>query len=147
VGKVRTDTIPATELLRKGLVRLNAALSRSGDYDLIGMVGAVIYAGQYFQQDTEKGTHVYLYCPNERTAKFLSEQAVYLFLKMLAVFPLTRLLISTVDDPIITVPADDWISLGKHEVEPDLFVGVGTVKGHPSWHVVVKLDEDGYLIR
>jgi hypothetical protein len=78
-------------------------------------------------------------------AQGLISRAIFLFLKLNEFFPVSRLFISTTNDPIYTVPFDEWLNLEAYEVMPDFFVGVGGVKHHPNWHVVVKLNEDGLL--
>jgi hypothetical protein len=136
---------PLTEINKHGSARFFKSLKCNAE--VMGLVGAVVYAGRFLIRDTPKGTHAYLMCPNRRVAKDLAEQSTYLFLKLQVIFPLTRLLISTVDDPLHNqvLRFDDCVNDGAHQMLSDLFLGYGSVKDHPSWHIVVRLTEDGYM--
>jgi hypothetical protein len=121
--------------------------SFSDNPHLVGLLGAVIYAGSMRIRETESGTHFYLECPNSRTAKELHEYAFVLFMELNTVFPVTRLLISTTQDPFVTVPADYWKNQGWIPLPDGTYVGLGGVEHKPNWYAVVKLDEEGRLVR
>jgi hypothetical protein len=142
---MKTEAIPATPLNQEALWKVFHQVS--GDVHLTTLLGAVIYAGSFGLRETEVGTHFHLECPNSKTAQELIGRATFLFKKLHEVFPITRLLISTVNDPFLTVPFDSWINLGAYEIPPDLLLGIGIVKNHPDWHAVIKLDEDGLIVR
>ncbi len=138
-------TVKVTELNKTALGKVFALFS--DDLHLTTLIGAVIYAGSFGLRESESGTHFYFQCPNSKTAQELIGRAIQLFIKLDEVFPITKLLISTTADPFETIPFDSWINLGAYEIPPDLLLGVGGVTGHPDWHAVVKLDENGRLVR
>jgi hypothetical protein len=117
------------------------------DTELVALIGTCVYAGVVRIAHKPDGIHFYFHAPNSRTAQGLIDRAIFLFVKLHEVFPISRLLISTTADPFQTVAFDNWINLGVYEITPDLLLGLGTVEGHPDWHAVVKLDEDGRITR
>lgn len=139
--------VPLKHLNNVGLNKVFKFLTAQGNFHLISLLGAAMYAGQFLVHETESGTHFMIQMPSSKSAQEMIGQAVTLFFCLEEAFPITRLLISTTQDPFMTVPADYWVSLGSYQLKPDLLIGVGKVEGHPDWYAVVKLDEDGKLVR
>ena len=139
--------VPLKPINNLGLQRVFEFLTKQGNYRLIGLLGACLYAGEFLVSETESGMYFMLQMPSCKSAQEMIGQAVTLFFCLEEVFPIARLLISTTQDPFMTVPADYWVSLGSFQLKPNLYVGVGQVEGHPDWYAVIKLDEDGRLIR
>ncbi|NHC33785.1 hypothetical protein [Scytonema millei] len=139
--------VPLKHLNVVGLARVYEFLMAQGNFHLISLLGAATYAGGFLVRETESGTHFMIQMPSSKSAQEMIGQAVTLFFCLEEAFPISRLLISTTKDPFMTVPADYWISLGSFQLKPNLYVGVGQVEGHPDWYAVVKLDEDGKLVR
>jgi hypothetical protein len=139
------NTAPLSTINRAGVDKFYKTLT--ADPQVMALVGAVVYAGKFIIAETSNGYHAYLICPNKKVAEQLAEKSTYLFLKLQVVFPITRILISTVDDPLHdqVLPFDDCVNDGAYQLLPDLVLGFGGVKGHPSWHIVVRLDENGYI--
>lgn len=139
--------VPLKHLNNIGLNKVFKFLTAQGNFHLISLLGAAMYAGQFLVRETESGMHFMIQMPSSKSAQEMIGQAVTLFFCLEEAFPISRLLISTTQDPFMIVPADYWVSLGSYEIKPDLIIGVGKVEGHPDWYAVVKLDEDGKLVR
>jgi hypothetical protein len=139
-------TIKATELDNEALWKVFDLFS--DDTHLTTLIGAVIYAGKFSLKESNGRTHFHLVCPNSRTAKELSGRAVFLFAKLNAVFPISRLVISTVSNPCQgVIPFDECRSLGTYIIPPDLNIGVACFSKHPDWFLLQALDDDNLAIR
>lgn len=145
--EVSFPVVPLKPLNKLGMRKVYEFLTKQGNFHLISLLGAATYAGELLVHETDSGTHFMIQMPSSKSAQELIGQAVTLFFCLEEAFPISRLLISTTQDPFMTVPADYWVSLGSYEIKPDLIIGVGKVEGHPDWYAVVKLDEDGKLVR
>lgn len=139
--------VPLKHLNNVGLNKVFKFLTAQGNFHLISLLGAAMYAGNFFVRETESGMHFMIQMPSTKSAQEMIGQAVTLFFCLEEAFPISRLLISTTQVPFMTVPSDYWISLGSYQLKPDLLIGVGTVEGHPDWYAVVRLGEDGRLVR
>ncbi len=137
-------TVAASELDNEALWKF---LENLNDTYFLTLMGAVVHTGGFNIKETPKGLHVYMDCPNSKIAQRVIGVATQLFVHLHEVFPITRLFVSTINDPFETQPFDNWISLGAFEIPPDLLLGIGAMKGHPDWHAVIKLDDDGYIVR
>lgn len=117
------------------------------DTHLIGLMGAVVYAGNLCSTPTPTGEHFFVQAPTLESAIALRNRAVDLFHNLSTSFNVNRLLISTAKDPFHFVPADDWQSDGFKKLPDGGYIGLGTVDGHPSWYAVVRLDDRGNVVR
>lgn len=134
-----------TKINEIGLARVLESMS--GDVKLTSLIGAVMYAGCFSLQKFPSGYHFYLTCPNDRTAKELVRRAYDLYVKLDVVFPITRLIICTIDDPFTNSPPDNWQSKGFHIMPDGSYVGKAVVDYHPSWYILVKLNHEGRQVR
>ncbi len=139
-----TTATHTTEATDWGLTHLYESLAAQHDSELMGLLGAVMYVGEMSIQSTLAGKHFYFYAPNRRTYLGMKSKAVKLYQELEKVFPISRLYLCTVEDPIATIPATYWSSK-SFMPHPPHFLGFGSVDKH-DWFVVCKLDEDGRLV-
>lgn len=130
-----------TVINTEGLTRFLASLR--GDIHLTALVGGVMYGGIFGFNETPTGYHFTMTCPNDRTAKELANRAYDLYVSLEAIFPITRLVICTSDDPFVGSPPDNWQSQGFHVMPDGSYVGKAIVDYHPSWYILVKLNQKG----
>jgi len=121
--------VPLKTLNLFGMKKVYEFLTTQGNFHLISLLGAATYAGEFLVHETESGMHFTIQMPSEKSAQEMIGQAVTLFFCLDEAFPITRLLISTTQDPFMTMPADYWVSLGSYKIKPNLIIGVGKVEG------------------
>ncbi|MBE9190638.1 hypothetical protein IQ230_09740 [Gloeocapsopsis crepidinum LEGE 06123] len=111
------------------------------------LLGAVIYTTGLQLRDTKTGTEFYFTCPNSHTATELKTRVFDLFAYLDEFFNISRILISTVDDPIRFAPPDYFQSDGFCILPDNRLIGLGYWDNHPTWYCIATLDEDGFIKR
>jgi hypothetical protein len=139
------ERVAKSETTDMGLSMLYNAFAEAYDSELMGLVGACSYAGETLISRTAKGTHFTFCCPNKRTFKAMERRALDLFIYLDKIFPITRLHISTMQDPIYTIPADYWQSKGVMYFPPG-WLGFGGADDK-DWYVLCRLDKDGLMVK